>query len=62
MLEVHDDDRDDDEIVDGRPEIHDDPTLEREGEESFCAARVAVRRRYNLGSLRSLDCFFLWFW
>ena len=58
LLKVHDDDRDDDEMIDDRPEVHDDPTLEREGKESFCTARVAVRRRENLGSLISLDCFY----
>ena len=58
MLKVHDDDRDDDDMIDDRPEVHDDPTLEREGKESFCTARVAVRRRENLGSLRSLVCFY----
>ena len=58
LLKVHDDDRDDDEMIDDRPEVHDDPTLEREGKESFCAARVAARRRENLGFLISLDCFY----
>merc|ERR1719270_1078306 len=29
-------------IDDGGPEVHDDPTLEREGKESFCTARVAI--------------------
>ena len=58
-LKIHDDDHDNDEMIDdGGPEVHDDPTLEREGKESFCTARVAVRRRENLGSLRSLVCFY----
>ena len=58
MLKVHDDDCDDDDMIDDRPEVHDDPTLEREGKESFCAARVAAMGLENLGVLVSQDCLY----